>query len=106
LEQLRAISGLVVVMVIPVVIGWHLLNAFVAGQRIKLRGLSGFEWLLYLLVFLFAQANTERAVFWDVTPSWLELLVVRKGDPYGAVLAVIAVLLVLFLAAKSLLRTS
>lgn len=104
-EQLRTLSGLFVVVLIPVVLAWNLLNAFGAGQRVKLRGLSGFEWLLYLGVFLFAQANTPRPLLWDPPPpSWIEPLVVKKGDPFGVALVVIAVLLVSFLAGKSLLR--
>ena len=90
---------------IPLVVAWNLLNAIGAGQRIKLRGLSGLEWMLYFLVFLFAQANMQHPLFWNRPPSWLEPLVVRKGDPFGAALAVIAALLVAFLAGKSLLRS-
>jgi len=103
-EQLRTLSGLLVVILIPLVVAWNLLNAFGAGQRVKLRGLSGLEWMLYLLVFLFAQANTQHPLFWNRPPAWMEPLVVRKGDPFGAALAVSAALLVLFLAGKSLLR--
>jgi hypothetical protein len=103
-DQFRTLSGLVVVILIPIVVVWNLLNAIGAGQRVKLRGLSGLEWMLYFAVFLFAQSNTQHPLFWDRPPAWLEPLVVRKGDPVGVALVVIAVLLVVFLAGKSLLR--